>query len=199
MALEIAPLIHRSAIVLDVGCGNGFIAHHLAGLLGCKVTGIDLIEQPVAMIPYSPYDGRRFPIMDQSIDAILLCYVLHHTQELSTILNEVRRVLRSDGTAIIYEDIPRIGWDRVMCWAHNLQWKRRTGPCAFRSEAEWQKAFREAGFELLHKRRLSRCRNFGHPVSRSIFVLKNSLVDERRCQQTSRPEVRLGSVVYGNV
>src|SRR6266403_6385548 len=42
MALEIARVIPRGSEVLDVGCGNGFIAHHLSALLGTSIVGIDL-------------------------------------------------------------------------------------------------------------------------------------------------------------
>src|SRR5947209_5670124 len=42
MALEIARLIPHGSEVLDVGCGNGFIAHHLSVMLGTSVVGIDV-------------------------------------------------------------------------------------------------------------------------------------------------------------
>src|SRR5678816_1759754 len=42
MALEIARAIPYGSRVLDVGCGNGYIAHHLSALLGTTVAGIDL-------------------------------------------------------------------------------------------------------------------------------------------------------------
>src|SRR6266550_3589185 len=42
MALEIARVIPPRSEVLDVGCGNGFIAHHLSAMLGRSVVGIDL-------------------------------------------------------------------------------------------------------------------------------------------------------------
>src|SRR5262249_7440108 len=37
MAIEIARMIPRGSNVLDVGCGNGFIAHHLSSMLGTNV------------------------------------------------------------------------------------------------------------------------------------------------------------------
>src|SRR5204863_2926477 len=40
MSLEIARIIPSGSEVLDVGCGNGFIAHHLSATLGTPVTGI---------------------------------------------------------------------------------------------------------------------------------------------------------------
>ena len=106
MALEIARVIPRGSEVLDVGCGNGFIAHHLSAMLGTSVVGIDLGNSAEAPIDYRRYDGAQFPVVDDSFDAVLLCYVLHHAQDVSVVLNEMRRVLRDGGLAIIYEDIP---------------------------------------------------------------------------------------------
>src|SRR2546422_6730563 len=94
MALEIARFIPQGSEVLDVGCGNGFIAHHLSAMLGARVVGIDVREKTEAEIDYHPYDGVRFPIKDKSFDAVLLCYVLHHAQDVSIVLSEVRRVAR---------------------------------------------------------------------------------------------------------
>src|SRR5438132_14066751 len=64
MALEIARVIPRGAEVLDVGCGNGFIAHHLSAMLGTNILGIDLSETTEAPIDYLQYDGKRFPLPD---------------------------------------------------------------------------------------------------------------------------------------
>src|SRR5205809_5926170 len=81
MALEIARVIPRGAEVLDVGCGNGFISHHLSAILGTRVFGIDVAKTTEAPIDYRCYDGLGFPVRDGSFDAVLLCYVLHHAQE----------------------------------------------------------------------------------------------------------------------
>ena len=73
MALEVASVLPSQANVLDVGCGNGFIAHHLQGLLGTTVVGLDVGSNTAARIKYLPYDGRHFPVKDESFDAVLLC------------------------------------------------------------------------------------------------------------------------------
>ena len=174
MALEIASRLSTGASVLDVGCGNGFIAHHLKSILNSNVFGIDVGDTPAAPIDYLSYDGRHFPVPDQAFDAVLLCYVLHHAQDARLVLDEVRRVLRDDGLAIVYEDNPGHWWDRVVCWGHNKQWQHRTGPCTFRLRAGWRKIFDTAGFEIVTERELSRWRNIAHPVSRSFFVIKPS-------------------------
>lgn len=196
MALEIATMIPSGIEVLDVGCGNGFIAHHLKSLLDCRVTGIDVLQCTIANIQYIPYDGRHFPLKDQSVDAVLLCYVLHHAQNLNLVLNEIKRVLRVGGTVVIYEDTPRLRWDIGVCWIHNFQWKRRTGNCSFHRDSEWQKIFKGAGFEVAQQKRLSRWRNLAHPVSRTFFVLKNWTPAEQPAVERRNPELAALEKVY---
>lgn len=174
MALEIARVIPNAYELLDVGCGNGFIAHHLAGLLGSYVLGIDVDGQPEALISFRRYDGKHFPAGDHSFEAILFCYVLHHTQDFNAIFSEVKRVLRDDGLVVVYEDIPATWWDRILCSVHNRQWRGRTGECTFRTEAEWLATFQAAGFEIIQQRTLSRWRNFAHPVRRKFFLLRRN-------------------------
>ena len=171
MALEIARVIPHGSEILDVGCGNGFIAHHLSAMLDTRVVGIDLGSRADAPIDYRRYDGAQFPVDRNSVDAVLLCYVLHHAQDVSVVLNEMLRVLRAGGLAIIYEDIPQTWWDKGVCWIHNQQWRRRTGPCTFRRESEWRALFESFGFEIVSERRLSRWRNLTHPVSRRFYQL----------------------------
>lgn len=172
MALEIARLLPRSARVLDVGCGSGFIAQHLSGLVGAKVIGIDLSAKTDAPIDYQQFDGKHFPVADRSVDAALFCYVLHHAQDLTTVMKELRRVLTPGGMAVIYEDIPAVRWDKVVCLVHHLKWRSRTGPCKFLSATEWYQRFTAEGFAVISERPLSRWRNLSHPVRRRIFVLR---------------------------
>jgi ubiquinone/menaquinone biosynthesis C-methylase UbiE len=172
MALEIARVLPIKSRVLDVGCGNGFIAHHLSAMLNAKAIGIDLEARTEAAIDYRTFDGKQFPVSDRSVDAVLLCYVLHHTQDIGILMKECRRVLSFEGQVIIYEDIPAVWWDRFVCWTHNLKWRKRTGLCTFRNESAWRALFNSAGFDVLSERQLSRCRNLTHPVRRRFYVLK---------------------------
>ena len=172
MALEIARVVPYRSRVLDVGCGNGYIAHHLRALLGSTVTGIDLARTTEARIPYWQFDGQTFPVADKAFDVALFCYVLHHAQSLQPILAEARRTLSAGGLLVVYEDIPEHWWDRIVCAIHNRKWRKRTGPCTFRGEREWRDTFDAEGFELCSTRRLSRWRKVVHPVSRRLFLLR---------------------------
>lgn len=189
MALEVARVLPRNANILDVGCGNGFIAHHLRAMLRGTVVGLDVGPRTDASIDYLTYDGRHFPVRDDSFDAVLLCYVLHHAQDARLVLNEVSRVLVAGGTVIIYEDIPSSVWDRLICSMHNIQWKHRTGSCSFRLEEEWRKTFNAADFEVLSERPLSRWRNLAHPVRRRFYVLKTNHSDVMKEASRQQPSV----------
>lgn len=174
MALELARVLPQRSRVLDVGCGSGFIAHHLSALLGARVFGIDVRKNVDAPIDYASFDGAHFPAEDDSFDAVLLCYVLHHAQDQPAFLREVRRVLCRGGLVVIYEDIPEAAWDAAACRAHDRVWRGRTGSCTFRLREEWRRVFASAGFEVLSERRLSRWRNLTHPVRRGLYVLRAS-------------------------
>ena len=171
MALEVARVLPAGSKVLDVGCGSGYIAHHLSSLLGAPVAGIDVRKSTDAAIDYAAFDGAHFPAGDSSFDAVLLCYVLHHAQDQHAFLREVKRVLRGGGLVVVYEDIPDSPWDAAACHAHDRAWRSRTGPCTFRRADGWRRVFDAAGFEVLDERQLSRWRNLTHPVRRRLYVL----------------------------
>ena len=151
----------------------------LSAMLGTEAIGIDLAETTEAPIEYRQFDGRHFPIGDNSVDAALLCYVLHHAQDLGALMSELRRVLREDGLAVVYEDIPESCWDRLVCSIHNFKWQSRTGRCTFRLETEWRTEFEADGFDIVKERRLSRSRNVAHPVRRRLYLLRKK---EKDCQ-----------------
>jgi SAM-dependent methyltransferase len=172
LANQIAKELRTDAHVLDVGCGSGFVAHHLNALLDRTVTGVDVMSNAQAPIHYQPFDGEKLPFRDGSFDAVLFCYVLHHSERAPSLLREARRVLKSGGRMIIYEDIPERWHDKVLCWWHERQWLLRTGPCTFLSIASWQSLFEVIGLRLVRSLELPRWRDPTHPVLSCMFVLE---------------------------
>ena len=179
MAIEVADLIPPDTRLLDVGCGNGYIAHHLNALLTKRVTGVDFGEASKARIKYLSYDGKRLPVSDGSYDGVLLSYVLHHVQDIHLALSEVRRVVRAGGFVVIYEDIPKNLWDNVPCGLHDRMWRSRSGPCTFRRPNEWVDLFDLYGLEVVSEKAISRWRNVFHPVGHILYVLKATQEPER--------------------
>lgn len=173
-AREVALLIPPDGRMLDVGCGKGFIAYHLTAMRGTSVVGLDLAQVADAPIEYLSYDGTRFPVTDGSFDSVLLCYVLHHAQDIGQVMSEVSRVLREGGLVVVYEDIPQTWWDRIPLWAHDRKWRARTGPCTFRSEPEWRTLFGTFGFDIVSESALSRWNYIFHPVGHRLYVLKSN-------------------------
>jgi len=94
----------RSGIrVLDVGSGPG----HIAGALsqdGAAVTGIDFSAQMVEVakkhypdVSFLEADAERLPFDDESFDAVVSNFVIHHLSRPEVVFREVCRVLKPGG------------------------------------------------------------------------------------------------------
>ena len=95
-------------VVLDVGCGTGWIA---AGLRRSapEVTavGLDLSAgmldraRAAGAWPLLRGDGTRLPVATGSVDVVACRGVLHHLPDVDAALREWRRVLRPGGAVVI--------------------------------------------------------------------------------------------------
>jgi SAM-dependent methyltransferase len=75
-----------SGRVLDIGCGTGDLALHLARQ-GCEVLGIDYLEEPVRRarekstgeqrVRFQVADARAFDTLQETFDAIVDCGLFH--------------------------------------------------------------------------------------------------------------------------
>jgi SAM-dependent methyltransferase len=101
----------RGKMVLDVGCGNGYVLGKYAAE-GAIVTGVDLTARAVDLsrarfrgraLPgeFAVADAERLPFRDASFDCACSMGVLHHTPDTVRAIGEIRRVLRRGGRLII--------------------------------------------------------------------------------------------------
>ncbi|MGH2377717.1 MAG: class I SAM-dependent methyltransferase [Candidatus Limnocylindria bacterium] len=98
-----------SDMVLDVGGGTGGVSARLRG----SVRGVGVIEPSEALtqrgrrrhrgVAFAVGDGRRLPVLDASVDHVLLIEVLHHVDDAATVLEEASRVLRPGGSILVEE------------------------------------------------------------------------------------------------
>ncbi len=96
------------ARVLDLGCGDGQWSHLLARYFDCQLVGVDMNSVRIqryrenapssAALLGSCYD---LPLCAGAVDLVLFNQVLEHLEKPSVALQEIRRVLRPEGTLLI--------------------------------------------------------------------------------------------------
>ena len=94
-------------MVLDLGCGGGFMSEALASR-GADVVGVDPSYGAIAIatrhaasqglaIRYLVGSGEDIPLASGSVDCVVCVDVLEHVRSLDHVLDEIRRVLRPGG------------------------------------------------------------------------------------------------------
>jgi ubiquinone/menaquinone biosynthesis C-methylase UbiE len=101
----------RDCDVLEVGCGLGSDAINFARR-GARYTGVDLTEASIALVQrrfelegltanLRVADAEALPFGDDSFDLVYSHGVLHHTPDTRRAINEVHRVVKPGGTAMV--------------------------------------------------------------------------------------------------
>lgn len=96
LANTLAQHLRPSQTVLDIGCGDGTVGALLQQRIPrLHVRGVETHLRPECGIPCQPYDGSHLPFPDATFDVCLLVDVLHHTREITALLNEAARASRA--------------------------------------------------------------------------------------------------------
>jgi len=97
----------EETLILDLGCGTGMMTKILSEK-GFKVVGVDISFSSLCVHQnhYPKHDliqadANFLPIADGSFDAVVCLGVWRHFPDVSKVLNEVSRILTSDGTFIV--------------------------------------------------------------------------------------------------
>lgn len=89
----LAAQIGRAASLLDIGCGDGTVAHGIGAAVGAtRIAGVDVLVRPTTAIPVTEYDGMHLPFPDGAFEAVVISDVLHHCASPRTVLREALRV-----------------------------------------------------------------------------------------------------------
>ena len=98
----VAPL--KGAVILDDGCGSGYIARELARLVGPagSVVGVDRVDerQTTDGFEFVLLESSQLPLDDESFDLVVSNHVLEHVGEYEQqleYLREIHRVLKPGG------------------------------------------------------------------------------------------------------
>ena len=140
---HLAALLPPKAQVLDVGCGDGLLAHSiLQRRPDARISGLDVLVRPGAYLPVQAFDGRVIPHRDASFDVVLFIDVLHHLDDPMTLLAEAVRVSRR---YLVIKDHARNGLLagltlRFMDWVGNARHQVAL-PYNYWPKERWAEAF----------------------------------------------------------
>jgi 2-polyprenyl-6-hydroxyphenyl methylase/3-demethylubiquinone-9 3-methyltransferase len=102
---ELVPRAERpGAVLLDLACGGGLLAPHVAGL-GYVHVGIDVGARAVEVAAAHGVvavrgDVLRVPLRRGAADVVVAGEIFEHVADLDALLGEIARVLRPGGTLV---------------------------------------------------------------------------------------------------
>ena len=153
LANHIARWVQGHDTLLDVGGGNGRLALAIARATGVSPTITEVSPHLKVDLPFvTQQDPFRLPVADQSFDAVLLGFVLHHIASFDDQLRlfaEVTRVARR--RIIVLEDTPGSRFERWLTMAWDWSLNVLDGvptPFTYRTVAEWEKQIAIPPFRL---------------------------------------------------
>lgn len=147
--------------VLELGCGCGAIAEHIAELTGATPYGLNLDRSQIEKAwknPNLPRDhftvgdlNKVLEFDDESIDAIYAIQPMTYISDHARTFSEVLRVLKPGGRFVINDVAALDAYDRDNEHQRTLIQHTRelTVFGGFWYYRYWENAYREAGFELI--------------------------------------------------
>ncbi len=157
-------LIGRGHTILDIGCGEGFLARELAEA-GNEVIGVDQLEKPECLDSMKAYyrcdlsrglDAGQEPLRSASPDRVLLLDVLEHVTHPEPVLAACHKLLAPQGVAII--TVPNIAniWVRLNLALGRFEYTDRglldRGHVRFYTRKSARRLLAANGFEVIQER-----------------------------------------------
>lgn len=101
-AAYVADRLDDGDLVLNIGCGIG----SLEARLEHNIAGIDLSEPMIRAAqrrvdaPFILGDARKLPVQEGSVDAVVFVATLEFIEEIHSVLEEAKRILRPGGAIL---------------------------------------------------------------------------------------------------
>jgi SAM-dependent methyltransferase len=146
----LADLLPHEARVLDVGSGDGLLAHlTMRKRADLTVVGIDPLVREHTHIPVQGFDGKTIPYGDGRFDVVLFIDVLHHLPDPTGLLHEAVRVARQ---GLVIKDHTLQGLLarptlRFMDWVSNAP-HGVVLPYNYRTQEQWLRLFADLGLTV---------------------------------------------------
>jgi SAM-dependent methyltransferase len=151
--------LSREARLLDVACGSGGPALHIAMSAGCGVVGVDLYEEAVAngarMARESGLEkravflqadaGRVLPLKGKAFHAIICVDAVHHLGDRAMVIADWARLLRSGGRLLFTDPVTVTG----ALEETEVAVRTSIGPFVFSDAGENERMLAEAGLDVV--------------------------------------------------
>ena len=146
-------------VVLDVGCGLGGSARHLAQAFGCRVTGLDLTPEYIVtaekltgllglseQVTYRTASALYMPFEDASFDAVWSEHAQMNIPAKRALYTEIHRVLKPGGRFLFHDILQGTGGEPHFPapWAREPEHSSLIGPADFRV------LLQSLGFDIRH-------------------------------------------------
>lgn len=157
--LEVAELakLKTSDLVLDVGCGLGGTARHLAGRYRCNVVGIDLTEEYISVgkrltelvgmngqVELRQASALEIPYENESFDIVWTEHVQMNISDKNLFYSEIERVLKPEGR-LLFHDIFRGLGDAPF---YPAPWAENESISVLATEAEARSIMEQVGLTI---------------------------------------------------
>jgi ubiquinone/menaquinone biosynthesis C-methylase UbiE len=99
------PYIRPASIVVDLGCGPQAmslhtLSSHIRSGIGIDKEVVPRQEKNLKLIRLN-FDKKPLPILDNSVDYVLMFAVIEHVSHPRLVLREAKRILKTEGTLIL--------------------------------------------------------------------------------------------------
>ena len=108
---------HPKGIMVDVGCGPGYLIAVIARAFPqLHIIGVDISEEMMQVatqnlsslgfseqVEFRQGDVRNLPFEDNAVDFVVSTFSLHHWQDPEQALQEIYRVLKPEGQFLIFD------------------------------------------------------------------------------------------------
>ncbi len=158
--------VGKGAKMLDIGCGRGRVANHMAALTGAHVTGINVDDSQLeAARKYAASTGMEkqlefkrgdvndipYTFPDQSLDGIYQIQVFSLSKDLLKLFKELHRMLKPGGKLVCLDWVTLPAYNPKDPYHADLMKKIKPliGAIGCPSTKEYADLLRKAGFEVL--------------------------------------------------
>lgn len=144
--------------VLDVGCGLGGAARHLAKEFGCRVVGVDLSHDYCraatgftrrlgldSLVTFQQGNALALPFADASFEVVWTQHAAMNIADKAGLYRELFRVLKPGGRLAIYDILAGTGGDVHF----PVPWAREPSISFLATAQQLRTVLAESGFEVL--------------------------------------------------